>query len=48
MPRIAELARAELTGRLLPFWETLRDDEYGGYYGYVDFDLRVDKQAEKG
>ncbi|MCR5747277.1 MAG: AGE family epimerase/isomerase [Lachnospiraceae bacterium] len=33
---------------LLPFWMNLRDDENGGYYGYADFDLNVDKTAEKG
>lgn len=48
MPRIAESAREMLTGRLLPFWKALRDDAYGGYYGYMDFDHRLDKTAEKG
>lgn len=48
MPRIAEAAGEMLAGRLLPFWKALRDQEHGGYYGYVDYDLRVDRTAEKG
>ena len=33
---------------IIPFWKGLRDNEYGGYYGWVDYDLNVDKQAVKG
>lgn len=38
----------ELTGHIIPFWEKLRDDEYGGYYGWLDFNLNLNKKAEKG
>ncbi|MBB5325715.1 mannobiose 2-epimerase [Anoxybacillus tepidamans] len=38
----------ELFEHILPFWEKLVDYEYGGIYGKVDFDLRVDQQADKG
>ena len=38
----------ELTQAIIPFWENLRDDEYGGFYGYLDYDLNLDKKAEKG
>ncbi len=38
----------ELTDHIIPFWEGLRDDEYGGYYGWLDFDLNLNKKAEKG
>lgn len=48
MPRIAESAREMLTGRLLPFWKALRDETFGGYYGYMNFDHLLDKGAEKG
>ncbi|MDE7261619.1 MAG: AGE family epimerase/isomerase [Oscillospiraceae bacterium] len=48
MERIARYAREMLIGRLLPFWQGLRDEEHGGYYGYMDFSLNVDKRAEKG
>ncbi len=37
-----------LTGRIIPFWNRLRDDEFGGFYGYMDTDLQVDKTAVKG
>jgi len=38
----------ELTEGIIPFWKGLRDDENGGYYGYMDHDLIVDLEAEKG
>ena len=37
-----------LKTKIIPFWEGLRDDEFGGYYGYMDYDLKVDKEAVKG
>ena len=40
--------RAELVNRIIPFWEKLKDEEHGGFYGYMDFDLTVDKTYEKG
>lgn len=48
MPRIKQAAQAMLEERIVPFWMDLRDDENGGFYGLVDFDLKVDKKAEKG
>ena len=45
---LVEGARAHLTGTLIPFWEKLRDEEHGGFYGYMDYDLRVDRKAVKG
>ena len=40
--------KKELTERIIPFWNNLKDDEHGGFYGGVDFELEVDKQADKG
>lgn len=40
--------RRELTEHLIPFWEGLKDPEYGGFYGYMDYDLKLDPKAEKG
>lgn len=37
-----------LTTKILPFWMNLKDEEQGGYYGYMNYDLQVDKQAVKG
>ena len=40
--------REHLTEVIIPFWKNLRDDEYGGYYGWLDYDLKLDKKAVKG
>ena len=40
--------KAHLTGKILPFWERLKDGAHGGFYGYVDKELRVRKEADKG
>lgn len=48
MSFLKERATAHLQNVILPFWKNLKDDEFGGYYGYVDFDLNVNKKAEKG
>ena len=48
MRRIKTAAAEMLTQRLLPFWKDLRDEEYGGYYGYMGYDLQLDQHAEKG
>lgn len=40
--------RRHLEDKLIPFWEGLKDEERGGYYGYVGYDLAVDKDYEKG
>lgn len=45
---ITEEIRKHLTDRIIPFWKGLRDDAHGGYYGYMDYDLKVDRQAVKG
>ena len=46
MQSLAKEVKQELTGRIVPFWEGLRDEEYGGFYGYQDFDLNVQKTYE--
>lgn len=40
--------KKELTGHIIPFWSALKDEENGGFYGYMGYDLKLDKQAEKG
>lgn len=37
-----------LENDIIPFWEKLKDTEFGGYYGYMGFDLNVDREFEKG
>lgn len=38
----------ELQNHILPFWESMIDEKYGGYYGLLDCDLNLDKKADKG
>ena len=45
---LASEVKEHLLKNIIPFWKNLRDDEFGGYYGYMDYDLRVDKKAVKG
>lgn len=33
---------------ILPFWNNLKDEEFGGFYGGVSYGLEVDKKAPKG
>ncbi|MCR5094907.1 MAG: AGE family epimerase/isomerase [Lachnospiraceae bacterium] len=37
-----------LEKKLLPFWQSLKDEEFGGYYGYMGEDLQLEKKADKG
>ena len=43
-----EEVKQELTQHIIPFWNGLRDDENGGFYGFKSFDLTLDKKADKG
>lgn len=36
---LLEEIKTHLTGKLIPFWENLKDEEFGGFYGGLDFDL---------
>lgn len=45
---MTEEIRTHLTNCIIPFWKKMRDDVHGGYYGYMDHDLKVDRQAVKG
>ncbi|MCM1267036.1 MAG: AGE family epimerase/isomerase [Bacteroidales bacterium] len=45
---MVEEVRQHLTDGIIPFWKKLRDEKYGGYYGYMDHDLKVDEKAVKG
>ncbi len=43
-----EKAYQILTENIMPFWDKLRDDEFGGFYGQMDNDLVLDKKGTKG
>ena len=38
----------ELCEHIIPFWNNLRDDVNGGFTGFMDSDLNIDKNGEKG
>ncbi|OON96277.1 MAG: hypothetical protein ATN32_06555 [Candidatus Epulonipiscium fishelsonii] len=38
----------ELTNNIIPFWSNLKDEENGGFFGRCDFNLNIDKTANKG
>ncbi|MDE6356959.1 MAG: N-acylglucosamine 2-epimerase, partial [Eubacteriales bacterium] len=40
--------KEHLVKDLIPFWENLKDTENGGYYGYMDYNLNINKTFEKG
>lgn len=48
LTRLAEETKEHMLGKIVPFWRSLRDDERGGWYGYVSFDLETDPEAVKG
>lgn len=43
-----EEIKKHLVNDIIPFWKGLRDDENGGYYGWMDYEHSVDKTAVKG
>ena len=48
MMAMVQEMKEHLTQTIIPFWKSLRDEEYGGYYGWLDYDLKLDKKAVKG
>ena len=40
--------RQQLEQKILPFWENLKDDSFGGFYGGMDNNLLVNRTADKG
>ncbi|MDD2648565.1 MAG: AGE family epimerase/isomerase [Eubacteriales bacterium] len=45
---LKEMAKKHLTEKLIPFWEGLRDDRFGGFTGYVSYSLERNEKADKG
>ena len=41
-------AKEHLCQVIIPFWKSLRDDVHGGYYGFMDYELNLEKEAVKG
>ncbi len=40
--------KKHLLETIIPFWKGVRDDDYGGYYGWLSYDLELNKRAVKG
>ena len=45
---LKEEIRNQLELKILPFWKAMKDGESGGFYGSMDNDLNVNRQADKG
>ncbi|MBR4576919.1 MAG: AGE family epimerase/isomerase [Clostridia bacterium] len=45
---IKDEIRNQLEKKILPFWMGLKDEENGGFYGYMDNNLIVNRKADKG
>lgn len=48
MNKFKEEVSKELTEHILPFWMKLIDKKHGGFFGEVDFELNINKRADKG
>jgi cellobiose epimerase len=46
--KLKEEVKSELTDHILPFWMELEDKENGGVYGTINYELEVNKEANKG
>ena len=40
--------REHLENTIIPFWKSLKDNRYGGFYGFMDEGLQLDRKADKG
>lgn len=47
MKRLADEMREHLDKKLIPFWRSMRDEQYGGYFTSVDYSLITDEDAQK-
>ncbi len=45
--RVQEI-RQHLEQDIIPFWESLKDEQYGGFYGELDYHLTLYPKADKG
>ena len=45
---IAEELKQEFINHMIPYWQGLTDNGFGGFYGVMNQDLSLDKKADKG
>ncbi len=48
MKKLTDEIQQHLEQKILPFWMKLKDEQHGGFYGEVDYNLEIEKQADKG
>ena len=41
-------AETHLKNVIIPYWNSMKDDEHGGFYGFRTYDLEILKKADKG
>ena len=41
-------AETHLKNIIIPYWNSMKDDEHGGFYGFRTYDLEILKKADKG
>lgn len=45
---VIDEVKEEFINHVIPFWEGLKDEDNGGFYGLLDYNLKLDKMAPKG
>lgn len=40
--------KEQLLTTIIPFWRSMRDNQFGGYYGFYSYDLQLEEKASKG
>lgn len=48
MGKLNKELETHLITHILPFWMKLKDNQNGGFYGMVDYELTIHKEADKG
>ncbi len=48
LDKLSDELKEEFFEHMIPFWQRLKDNNYGGFYGLMDQNLKLDKEAEKG
>ncbi|SEQ65185.1 mannobiose 2-epimerase [Lachnospiraceae bacterium NE2001] len=46
--QMSQELEAEFERHVIPFWKLMRDKDRGGYYGKIGYDLKLDREADKG
>lgn len=44
---MVEEVKEHLLHTIIPFWKNLRDNEHGGYYGWLGYDLALIRKQSR-